>query len=423
MDNGKDYKYFFSYHILMKTKWDILFALFELKEAKLSAISKKSGGSPSGVRQKLLELMRIDLVLQEKGNYLPNKKNSRIWNAFNIMKFCRNKGINYNIFLSQEMTNILRASLGKEEAYLSDFKNMDAKTARKYLTYLNRVNLLFITSKKPLTLKLVSDPIFNEVLGFFGVNIKPKAIAKSRNSISAYKEIDSLLRKLKSIGKDLDLKDYEDEFKIEFTSASTQLEGNTFTLEESKELILHDIIPKDKKLKEANEVRNYYNAVGYLFSHLGEPMSISFILDIHQVMTYNLNIKAGIRSSRVSIAGNPFYKVSDFSSILSSLDSLCSKINAFVLEKHNHSQAIEFASFVHNEFQHIHPFEDGNSRMTRLIWNYVLMRNGFPLINIYSNSKQEYLSLTKLSRARDDSKLNSFLVKIIKDNLYKRLRI
>jgi Fic family protein len=75
---------------------------------------------------------------------------------------------------------------------------------------------------------------------------------------------------------------------------------------------------------------------------------------------------------------------------------------------------------VHNEFQHIHPFEDGNSRVTRLLWNYVLMRNGFPLVNIYSNAKAEYLSLTKM--ARDDAKLNSFLSGMIKDNLYKMAR-
>jgi len=47
------------------------------------------------------------------------------------------------------------------------------------------------------------------------------------------------------------------------------------------------------------------------------------------------------------------------------------------------------------------------------------MKNGFPLINIYSNTKEEYFSLTKLYRKRDDSKLNKFLVKTIKDNLYR----
>ncbi|NYZ76687.1 Fic family protein [Candidatus Micrarchaeota archaeon] len=238
-----------------------------------------------------------------------------------------------------------------------------------------------------------------------------------------YEEIEKLLVNLNELKKNINFADIEEEQKIEFTSASTQLEGNTFTLEESKELLLHDIVPHDKKLKEANEVKNYYAAVNHLLNRLDQSISIDFILDLHRIVVFNLGVREGVRNVGVSIKGNPFYKVSHFSEVFHKLDALCKKINDFHAKKTNAKDVIEFATFVHNEFQHIHPFEDGNSRVTRLLWNYILMRNGFPLINIYSNTRQEYLSLTKMARGRDDAKLNSFLLRIIKDNLYKLTRM
>ncbi|MEK6982746.1 MAG: Fic family protein [Candidatus Micrarchaeota archaeon] len=407
----------------MKTKWDCLFALFELKEARLSDIAKKIGSQPSSVRQKLVELIKSGIVIHKKEAYLPNNDNPSTWNIFKIMKFCRDRGINYNLFLTPEFALVVKLGSQKEEVLFSQFKGLNHQTVRKYLTYLSRINLLFITSKKPLRVKLVYDHIFDEVLSLFKLKKEEKKPNQSNAPRNEYEEIDKLLKNFKELKKNINIADIEEEQKIEFTSASTQLEGNTFTLEQSKELILHDIVPQDKKLKEANEVKNYYSAVNYLLNHLEEPASIQYILDLHRVVIFNLGVKEGVRSTMVSIKGNPFYKVSYFTEIYPKLDLLCKKINEFLASKKTIKEIIEFATFVHNEFQQIHPFEDGNSRTTRLLWNYILIKNGFPLINIYSNTRQEYLSITKLARERNDIKLNSFLVKIIKDNLYRLTKI
>ncbi len=403
----------------MKSKWDCLFLLFELKEARLSDLSKKLNTNPSSVRQRLVEFLKNEIILQKNSIYIPNRNNPDTLHIFNIMKFCRNRGINYNLCLNQGFAQIVKIGLGKEDVLLSDFGSMNYRTVRKYLTYLSRINLLFVVSKKPLKVKFISEPVFDDVLAFFKVEKETVRTVQSAISSDNYKELENLLHNFNELKKNINSTDIEEEQKIEFTSASTQLEGNTFTLEESKELLLHDIVPHDKKLKEANEVKNYYAAVNHMLNRLDQPMSIDFIIDLHRIIVFNPGVKEGTRNVSVSIKGNPFYKVSHFSEIFPKLDALCKKISDFQAKKRKTKDVIEFATFVHNEFQHIHPFEDGNSRTTRLLWNYVLMRNGFPLINIYSNTREEYLSLTKLARERSDAKLNSFLLRAIKDNLYK----
>lgn len=406
----------------MKSKWDYLFALFELKEARLSDIARKTNTSASTARQRLLELLKDGVIAQEKDRYFPLKDNTNTWHIFNIMKFCRNRGINYNLFLTPEFAKVVKRGSSKEDVLFSEFKGLNHQTVRKYLTYLSRINLLFVVSKKPLKVKFVYDPVFDDVLALFKLKKEVKKPVKLVIPSDDYKEIERLLTKFKELRRNINFADIDEERKIEFISASTQLEGNTFTLEESKELLLHDIVPEGKKLKEANEVKNYYSAVNYLLAHLEEQLSVQYILDLHRIVIFNLGVKEGIRITMVSIKGNPFYKVAHFSEIYPKLDYLCKKINKFMTKKRTIREVVEFATFVHNEFQHTHPFEDGNSRVTRLLWNYVLMRNEFPLINIYSNTREEYLSLTKLAKERNDNKLNSFLVKIIKDNLYKMVR-
>ena len=407
----------------MKTKFDCLYSLFELKEASLGTLAKKVGSSPSSVRQRLSGFLKDNLVINKDGKYLPNKDNEATWAIFDIMKSSRARGINYNFFLKPQFAELLKSGYKKDCVRIEDFKSQNYATVRKYLTFLSRINLILVISKKPLRVRFISDPIFDRVLSLYGKRLpKPQTQKKSQN-FAHYRAIEGLLLQYRRQKNRLDLASLEEEQKIEFTSASTQLEGNTFTLEQSKELILNDIVPHDKKLKEASEVKNYYLAVNHLIANLHVPISIDYIVDLHRFVIFNSGVSEGIRSSRVSIGGNPFYEVSHHSGILPKLDALCRRINEFLKKKRSVRETIEFATFVHNEFQHIHPFDDGNSRTTRLIWNYVLMNQGFPIISIYSNAREEYLSLTKLAKQRDDAKLNNFLLQVIKDNLFKLTRV
>jgi fido (protein-threonine AMPylation protein) len=135
-------------------------------------------------------------------------------------------------------------------------------------------------------------------------------------------------------------------------------------------------------------------------------------------MQHRPEIAGKLRNVPVYIKGNPDFKVSSAKDIEKDLNKLLREYNDFV-SKNGKSirEILNFASYLHNVFQHIHPFVDGNSRTARLITFHLLRTENFPMLDIPLGLLEEYLFSTKGSRQRDDKKLVVVLQKIILYNL------
>ena len=152
-----------------------------------------------------------------------------------------------------------------------------------------------------------------------------------------------------------------------------------------------------------------------------KPLTKKSILEYHKLaMQHKPKIAGVIRKEPVYIKGNPNFKVAKVSEIGTGLDRLLNEYNKFI-DKKNPSvkEIINFSAYFHNEFQHTHPFIDGNSRTTRLITFYLLQSRDIPIFDIPFGLLDEYLSYTKGSKKRFDKNLFETLQRIILSNLKK----
>ena len=77
----------------------------------------------------------------------------------------------------------------------------------------------------------------------------------------------------------------------------------------------------------------------------------------------------------------------------------------------------EALAVIHNEFEKVHPFIDGNGRTGRLILNLVLVRLGYPPILVLKRQRPAYLAAMERADAGDAGLLGELLARAMLDNL------
>lgn len=198
------------------------------------------------------------------------------------------------------------------------------------------------------------------------------------------------LNKLRPISATLLLK-LKERFEIEMTYNSNAIEGNTLTLKETYWVIQQGITVKGKPLKDHLEAKNHKEALDYLYELIepGSSHTISehLIKSLHALVIQEIdkNIAGQYRKVDVFITGTEHKPPS-------ALDVPFKMRELITWARKNYKKMpmVEFSSIFHHKFVHIHPFQDGNGRVGRLLMNIFLMQYGFPLTIIQKNDRQKY---------------------------------
>ncbi len=175
-------------------------------------------------------------------------------------------------------------------------------------------------------------------------------------------------------------------FAENFAYNTNAIEGSTVNLGEARDLIKQRNLPKNKDELETIGVAN---AVGYIKTAKSR-LDVSFIRKLHLLCFKGTKEFAGrLRAVEVVIkdkSGNIMHQGAPAADVEKLLAVMCSWY-----EQHkNRYPPLLLASLVHNEFENIHPFQDGNGRVGRLLLNYVLIRHRYPPINIHVEDRQRY---------------------------------
>lgn len=180
---------------------------------------------------------------------------------------------------------------------------------------------------------------------------------------------------------------YFENFITRSTYNSNRIEGNTLSYADTYAILFNDNSFKVTAApREIYEAINHKYALSYLLRHLEEPLTAGFLQDICGWINHNILEVDGFRKVQVYIRGANFVPPAP--------SQVPTKIMYF-LDNYNHSTypPIEKAARFHIEFEHIHPFEDGNGRTGRLLINYEMFRNNLPPIVIPAEERSQYFTL------------------------------
>lgn len=407
----------------MVTKYDIFEIVYKNKAPmKPIEVVKKLNKDKREyhVIHKHLRLLAMEKILIKNKYGFQAETNEKADLLYRLIYYCLKNGINYNLILDSNFAKFISRALQKEEIN-SKNADLNSRTLKNYVDILNKYGLVLIISEKPLKIRVFYNALFNNLLVYFGY--KHSVIVETTKDYLG--EIDkelSTYRKLKKKN-EFGFNKIVNEFKVSFIYHSLSLEGNPITLPDTLKILKDEIIPANLRSIDVDEIKNYQQAIIQMFKDANERkiLSVQSILDYHRIaMAHKPEIAGKIRQIPVHIKGNPDFTVAKPELIKKDMEMLFDKYNDFIKRKNvSIREILQFAAYFHNEFQHIHPFEDGNSRTTRLITFYLLQSLDVPIFDIPFGMLDEYVSLTKGSRKREDEKLFRSLQKIILYNLKK----
>ena len=199
-----------------------------------------------------------------------------------------------------------------------------------------------------------------------------------------------------------------------FTFDSTGIEGNTLTLSETSHLLFEGIVPKEKPLREIHEVLNHKKAIDFMLEHNG-ALNKEFILKLQEIVVIN-TLRADLisqlgkyRRVQVFVGGSIPPKPEDVPRKMASL------LRWHSINK-NKLHPLILASHFHTEFEKIHPFVDGNGRVGRLLMNFIMYKNNYPMINIPKLKRFRYYEVLQEAQYKGNLKsFVSFLISLLKN--------
>lgn len=170
--------------------------------------------------------------------------------------------------------------------------------------------------------------------------------------------------------------------KIQSTEASNAIEGIVTTNTRIKQLVKEKTTPKNRAEEEIAGYRDVLNIIHESFDAI--PLTQNFILQLHKIMYSHMNnpmagrtknvqnyISATHSDGKTEVLFTPL----DPFETPAALDKICEEYNR-VIGNNELEPLIAIPVFIH-DFLCIHPFNDGNGRMSRLLTTLLLYRNGF----------------------------------------------
>jgi Fic family protein len=192
----------------------------------------------------------------------------------------------------------------------------------------------------------------------------------------------SKLAKMPKTAKEKDLR----EFSVRFTYDSQKIEGSTLTLRETAQLLEEGLSPSEKPLEDAKEAEAHQRVFFEMLKYQ-KDLSLLAALGWHKKLFEETkpDIAGQVRDHGVRITGSRFIPPSP-----PELQPLLREFFGWYNSNKSRMHPVELAALAHLKFVSIHPFIDGNGRISRLMMNFILKKHGYPMLNIEYKGRRAY---------------------------------
>jgi cell filamentation protein, protein adenylyltransferase len=220
---------------------------------------------------------------------------------------------------------------------------------------------------------------------------------------------------------------------------STALEGNTLVLREVEMLLDQGRAVGAKPLKEYNEVKGYADAARWVYEQALEPggwhdgrlLTMSEVRHVHHLaMTPVWDVAP--HPDATDREGPGSFREHDIhpfpgGMMPPSWPLVPTRMQQWVEDVCASAERVgqggidrwlpEELARLHNEFERVHPFIDGNGRAGRLVVNLVLVRLGYPPVVIFKRQRDAYLAAMRRADGDDYGALGELIARAMYDNL------
>lgn len=200
-------------------------------------------------------------------------------------------------------------------------------------------------------------------------------------------------------------------FMLEFNYNSNHIEGNTLTYGQTELLLLFGKVVDEANMKDLEEMKAHNVCLKMIRTEAadkGKPLTETFIRQLHLTMlredyvcyrqlsdgtNTSYTIHAGIYKTRPNWTNTVTGERFNYASPEETPALMADLVNWYnEAETKGELSPIELASVFHYRYIRIHPFEDGNGRIARLMVNYILARHNYPMIVVKSKDKNSFLT-------------------------------
>ena len=207
--------------------------------------------------------------------------------------------------------------------------------------------------------------------------------------------------------------------RLESNYHSNAIEGNSLTLGETRSLILHGLTARGKPMRDHLDIEGHNDAVKAIEDSVktDEALNEVFIRNLHRVL-----LKEPYENDAITPEGQPtkrLISIGDYKTQPNNVRTSTGEIYYFASPEqvkpamsdlidwyrkteNEGEHPIVIAATFHYRFVRIHPFDDGNGRMARLLMNMILIKHGYTVAIIPIEEREQYIQTLEQADKNED---------------------